>query len=161
MTVAVVGGGVFGCTAASRLSDEGHHVVLFEKNGEILRATSWVNQARLHRGYHYPRSRPTARDCRDSAAQFEQEFPETVVDEATYYCIASEKTKTTPAEFIEHCETLDLAYERTEIDVLNDDKVDLPVRVEENRSISSASRNPVRIDCTKTTWTFASTRLFR
>ena len=58
--VAVVGGGIFGCTTAWKLAKNGYEVDLFEKNDDIITQASSINQYRLHRGYHYPRSKETA-----------------------------------------------------------------------------------------------------
>ena len=53
--VAVIGGGIFGITAAFTLS-QNNEVDLFEKNDDLITQASYVNQYRLHRGSHYPRS---------------------------------------------------------------------------------------------------------
>lgn len=60
----VVGGGFYGCMLAAHLSrSRGRRVLLLEAAGELLGRASFANQARVHNGYHYPRSfrRPTAR----------------------------------------------------------------------------------------------------
>ena len=48
MKVAVIGGGIFGITAAFTLS-QNNEVDLFEKNGDLLLAASGSNQYRVHR----------------------------------------------------------------------------------------------------------------
>ena len=58
--IAVVGGGIFGCTTAWKLAEIGYNVTLYEQNDDIITQASYVNQYRLHRGYHYPRSKETA-----------------------------------------------------------------------------------------------------
>ena len=68
--IAVVGGGIFGTTAALYAARAGHTVHLFEKRPSLLREASGINQYRLHRGYHYPRSTDTAL----SALQAESSF---------------------------------------------------------------------------------------
>lgn len=134
MDIAVIGGGIYGITAGLELSEEGHDVDLFEKEDDIMKAASSINQWRLHRGYHYPRSDETAASCRKNEKVFREYFSEAIItDTEHHYCIASEKTKTTPEEFIEHCERHDLAYERTDLSLVNDDVVDLTVRVNEHR----------------------------
>lgn len=135
MDVAVVGGGIFGVTTALEVarSVPGAAVTLYEREPDLFRAASGVNQWRLHRGYHYPRSESTARTCRDSEPGFRDRYGGAVIaDHSHYYCIASERTKTTPGEFLDHCEALGLAAEETDLDVVRDDAVDLCVAVEEN-----------------------------
>jgi thioredoxin reductase len=48
--IAVVGGGIFGVTAAVRFARAGYCVQLFEKAPTLLSAASAINQFRLHRG---------------------------------------------------------------------------------------------------------------
>ena len=73
--VAIVGGGVFGCTAALDLDAAGAMVDLYEAAPTILDRASRRNLMRLHRGYHYPRSVRTARLARDAAPGFERQYP--------------------------------------------------------------------------------------
>ena len=61
MKIAVVGAGIFGVTAAYTLA-KNHSVDLFEKNNDIMMESSDVNQCRVHRGYHYPRSPDTVKN---------------------------------------------------------------------------------------------------
>lgn len=56
----VIGGGIFGCYAALYLAGQGRRVALLEKESRLFQKASLVNQARLHGGYHYPRSIATA-----------------------------------------------------------------------------------------------------
>lgn len=73
MRVAVIGGGVFGCTAAVELARTGADVTLFERQRDILMGASRANQGRVHRGYHYPRD-PHAAELSARAAEFEARF---------------------------------------------------------------------------------------
>ncbi len=56
----MIGGGIFGCYAALHLARKGGRVALLEKEQRLFQKASLVNQARLHSGYHYPRSIATA-----------------------------------------------------------------------------------------------------
>jgi len=135
MNIAVIGGGIFGVTTAIKLGEsvESAHVTLFEKERDILNAASGINQWRLHRGYHYPRSESTARNCRESAAEFMAEYPGPVItDNEHYYAVAREETKTTPEEYVDHCERVGLEYSEASPGVVRDDGVDLCLRVKEN-----------------------------
>src|SRR6266404_5488815 len=77
--IAVVGGGIFGTTAAIHLARAGHNVELFEQGPTLLGGASHKNQYRLHRGYHYPRSKETAISCRDDVVSFNDEYQKAVV----------------------------------------------------------------------------------
>jgi glycine/D-amino acid oxidase-like deaminating enzyme len=53
----VIGGGFYGCEIALELVRLGFEkVVLVEREPGLLRRASFVNQARIHNGYHYPRA---------------------------------------------------------------------------------------------------------
>ena len=69
----IVGAGLYGLYAAEQCGARGQRVLVLEKDpGPFMRAT-YINQARVHMGYHYPRSYSTAiksagyfeRFCRD------------------------------------------------------------------------------------------------
>ena len=85
MRVAVVGGGLFGATAAIYLARDGHDVHLYERSGGLLSAASSINQLRLHSGYHYPRSPETIRECQDGLASFRAEYGPAVIDAGEQY----------------------------------------------------------------------------
>lgn len=66
----IVGGGLFGIYAALYLARYGLRICLVEKEPELLKKASIVNQARLHSGYHYPRSVATALMSDDNKERF-------------------------------------------------------------------------------------------
>lgn len=110
--VAIVGGGFFGCLAALRLSQAGFHVTVFEKQTGLMLGASYINQNRLHMGYHYPRSDETARDSCLHQVDFQSLFPEAVVDDFEhYYCVAREGSYVSGQEFVDFCERLQLPYQ--------------------------------------------------
>lgn len=133
MKIAVIGGGIFGSTTAYILASRGAEVDLFERNDDLLKEASGINQYRLHRGYHYPRSVSTAISSRDAEESFVAEYGDAVLDtDPHYYCIAQEKSKVTGEEFIEFCKTCALEYEHVDLDVVNKDMVDVSVKVRES-----------------------------
>jgi len=107
--VAVVGGGVFGCTIAVDLTRAGAKVDLYEARASLLDGATARCQARIHRGYHYPRSDATAAAARDASAEFEARFPEAVLRGRRYYAIAP-GSKTTPGQYLAFCDRLGLPY---------------------------------------------------
>lgn len=108
--VAVVGGGAFGCMTAIDLAQAGATVTLFESRSDILEGTTSRSMARLHSGYHYPRSDSTAEATRNAAMVFKNRYPTTVVSYNHYYVIAPE-SKVSPNNYIDFCNRLQLPYE--------------------------------------------------
>ena len=79
MNIAIIGGGWVGCHLAIFLNNQGHNVVIFEKNDDIMKNVSGTFGIRLHAGPHYPRSSATRADIRKSFVQFVSEYPDLVV----------------------------------------------------------------------------------
>ncbi|MFZ3019972.1 MAG: FAD-dependent oxidoreductase [Minisyncoccia bacterium] len=133
MKIAVVGAGIFGVTTAIKLAKEGFNVELFDKNSDILAAASGINQYRLHRGYHYPRSKSTALSSKYSENSFRTEYGDAILDENEhYYVIAKVKSKVSGEEFINFCRDCGLEYEETNIDHVHSHMVDKVIRGNES-----------------------------
>ncbi|MFC1721248.1 FAD-dependent oxidoreductase [Patescibacteria group bacterium] len=131
--IAVVGGGIFGVTAAIKLAEEGYVVDLFERNDDILKAASGINQFRSHRGYHYPRSGDTIKSCIHAAPRFEEEYKDAIIKSFNhYYCIAKEKSFTTKEDFLSVCKEYDLDATECKLDAVNYNTVDLCINADEN-----------------------------
>jgi glycine/D-amino acid oxidase-like deaminating enzyme len=77
----VIGGGFFGCILASELARAGRRTLLCERDSDFLQHASYANQARVHNGYHYPRSVLTALRSRINFPKFSQEFSECIVSD--------------------------------------------------------------------------------
>ncbi len=92
---------------AEHLSKCGHDVRLIEKEDRFMSRASYANQARVHNGYHYPRSVLTALRSRISFPRFVNEFRQCVVSEfAKYYLIGRPLGKVTARQFQKFCERI-------------------------------------------------------
>lgn len=111
--VIVIGGGIFGCYAALYLAGQGRHVALLEKEDRLFQKASLVNQARLHGGYHYPRSVATAVMSDEHKDRFTAEH-RAFVNFAfeKYYAIDRFGSFTDPLQFERFCRHLNLRCER-------------------------------------------------
>lgn len=110
MRIAVVGGGIFGCTIAVDLARAGAQVDLYEARSDILQGATARCQARLHRGYHYPRSDSTATAARDASGVFEARYPEAVTKAPYHYYAIAPGSLTSPDEYLAFCDRLALPY---------------------------------------------------
>lgn len=100
----VIGGGFFGATLARNLGRAGRRVLLVERAAGLLTRASYTNQARVHLGYHYPRSFVTASRSLRNAPRFCQEFGDCVVDSFRhYYAIGRTVSKVTAHQFEVFC----------------------------------------------------------
>ncbi len=109
----IIGGGIFGVYAALYLARHGQRVCLVEKEKALLRKASIVNQARLHSGYHYPRSVATARMSDDNKARFTSEHRDFInSDFEKYYAIDRYGSFTDALQFERFCNFINIPCER-------------------------------------------------
>lgn len=74
MRIRVLGGGWYGCCIAEGLMRRGHEVELHEIAGRLFNGASGANPARLHLGFHYPRSRLTRAMCQEHYESFMEHY---------------------------------------------------------------------------------------
>lgn len=96
----IIGGGFFGCSLATYLRRKLDRVLVLEMNQDFLQRASYVNQARIHNGYHYPRHFLTAVRSHVNFPRFVSEYEECVCKSfKKYYAIGSHFSKTTARQF--------------------------------------------------------------
>ncbi len=132
MKVAIIGAGLFGITAALELDAHGHQVTVFERLPDMLQAASGINQYRLHRGYHYPRSPQTIAACIAAEESFTKMYGGALLtDNQHYYAIAKEGSRTSAQDFSELCSKYNLAHVSDIPPYINADRVEDVFRVPE------------------------------
>lgn len=103
----IVGGGFFGCRIAQHLRGFLRDVVIVEQEADLLQRASYNNQARVHQGYHYPRSVLTAIRSRMNFGRFVAEYPECVDSSFTkYYAVGRQFSHVTAGQFRSFCERI-------------------------------------------------------
>jgi hypothetical protein len=111
MKIAVVGAGFFGVTIALKLAEKNYRVTLFDFKDDILTSASRTNQLRLHRGYHYPRSKDTVRSLLDSLPKFLEYYGNAAIkDYDHYYSIAKEGSKVDKDYYLDFLDYFGLEY---------------------------------------------------
>ena len=111
--VLVVGGGIFGTTASIALATSGFNVTLHEELDHLIMAASDINQYRLHRGYHYPRSKQTAQECLDGLKSFKRKYGDSVVNGDGvnhFYAISSRDSLVSSEDYIKFVKEMGLDY---------------------------------------------------
>lgn len=138
----VVGAGIFGSTAAVSLANNGYNVEIQEKERDIMKCASSINQYRLHKGYHYPRSSDTAVECTKGLKTFKRKYKQSVLNGNIehYYCIASKDSLVSSDEYLKFLDKHDLDYE-----IVNTIKnTDLTIKVSEELFDSQVLKSLVR-----------------
>ena len=100
----VIGAGFYGSTIAASLAAANQRVVLLEASDALLGRASFANQARVHAGYHYPRSMLTALRSSINFARFVAEYPECIDQSFTKLYAIARGSKVTAGQFRKLCE---------------------------------------------------------
>ncbi|HRI59660.1 MAG TPA: FAD-dependent oxidoreductase, partial [Saprospiraceae bacterium] len=129
----IIGGGIFGCYAALYLAGKGARVALLEKEARLFQKASLVNQARLHGGYHYPRSVATAAMSDEHKDRFTAEHRRFVnFTFEKFYAIDRFGSFTDPLQFERFCQYLGIRCERVlEHNLFNFNRLEALYRTEE------------------------------
>ena len=130
--IVVVGAGIYGVTIAARLSPK-YDVDLVEELPDILLAASGVNQFRLHRGYHYPRSAKTIASSLESEKLFRNEYEGAILKNIKhFYCIAKEGSFISAEKYLQVCDENNLEYKVVKPPkYLNASQIDVCIQVQE------------------------------
>jgi glycine/D-amino acid oxidase-like deaminating enzyme len=94
--LAVVGAGFYGLSTALSALESNWDVSIFESRSGSMKAASEFNQARVHGGYHYPRSLITAMRSRNLYRTFINDYSSAVTENslATYLIAKNSKVST-------------------------------------------------------------------
>jgi hypothetical protein len=85
----------------------GQRVAVVEREADLLQRASYNNQARVHNGYHYPRSLLTGLRSRINFPRFVEDYRYCIDDRfEKYYAIARVASKVTAAQFRIFCERI-------------------------------------------------------
>jgi glycine/D-amino acid oxidase-like deaminating enzyme len=102
----IIGGGFYGAAIAVYLAKERglKRILLVEREPALLMRASYNNQARVHNGYHYPRSFTTAYRSRVNLPKFVRDWPLAVKKDFTkLYAISRRNSKVTAKQFERFC----------------------------------------------------------
>lgn len=102
----IIGGGFYGVAIAAYLARQRglKRILLVEREASLLSRASYNNQARVHNGYHYPRSYTTAYRSRVNLPRFVRDWPTAIKQDFTkLYAIARRNSKVTARQFERFC----------------------------------------------------------
>jgi hypothetical protein len=118
----IIGGGFYGVIIALYLKRVIgiKNVRIYERENKLLARASFVNQARVHSGYHYPRSFTTAYRSRVNFRRFVTDWSSCVKDNfSSYYALARRNSKVTSHQFTRFCAQVGAPLTRAEPHIVN------------------------------------------
>ncbi|WP_300369694.1 NAD(P)-binding protein [Brachyspira sp.] len=124
----IIGAGIYGIYLADIISSKYKNVkiLIIEKDREAFLRASYVNQARLHNGYHYPRSLHTAIKCSHYFDKFAMDYEFSIIKNFTkIYAVSSKFGMSTPDNFEYFCDNANIPYKKiNELQFFNVNLVD-------------------------------------
>ena len=157
MRIAVIGAGLYGRYIADMCTKLGHSVTMFALEDCIdfdqssRNCASLINQARVHNGYHYPRSLATAKQSSRNYARFKEEFKEALIDFDQIYSIPKRGSATSSKQFEDFCKRANLYLSETNVDYVNYDTIDKTYDADESaidtRKMMSIAREKYSSNC--------------
>lgn len=101
----IFGAGIYGLYSAKLLGERGFRVAVVDRDKGPFQRASYINQARVHHGYHYPRSISTARKTAGYYQRFNNDFS-FAINRAfkKVYAISTVNSLTNSAQFKKFCD---------------------------------------------------------
>ena len=94
----IIGAGIYGLYAALYCAKKREKVTVLEYDEEAISRATYINQARVHNGYHYPRSYSTAIKSAKYFDRFNKDFDFSVNDDFLKIYATSKEYSWTSAE---------------------------------------------------------------
>ena len=114
----IIGAGIYGLYAALRSCQQRQQVLVLECEDDAFKRATYINQARVHQGYHYPRSLSTALKSAGYFERFNRNFGFCINrDFDQIYAASSQFSWTDGNQFKEFCRAAGIPCEE-----LNPDK---------------------------------------
>ena len=122
----IIGGGIFGLHTAKYLSKKNKKICIIEKEDTLMQKASIVNQARIHSGYHYPRSIATALISNEYRERFINDHKMFINKKyKKYYAIDKFSSLTSSLQFEKFCKFLNIkCKEAKNLDYVNYARLD-------------------------------------
>ena len=108
----IFGAGIYGLYAALRCSEMHEKVIVLEYDEEIFSRATYVNQSRIHNGYHYPRSISTAKKASEYFDRFAEQFEFCIHKEfQQLYAISKKFSWVNRQQFFDFCKVTNIYCE--------------------------------------------------
>lgn len=112
----IIGAGFYGLYAALFCAKRGQSVSVLECDPAPFMRATYINQARVHQGYHYPRSISTAMKSKGYFERFIKDYSFCIGRGfQQVYAISSRYSWTDPGQFRRFCRAVDIPCEELHV----------------------------------------------
>ena len=111
----IIGGGLYGLYSALYCGKKGQNVCVLEYDNSPFKRATYINQARVHNGYHYPRSFSTAIKSAHYFSRFNEDFGFSILTKFEQIYATSAKFSWTNAdEFVKFCKAANIRCDKVD-----------------------------------------------
>lgn len=108
----IIGAGMYGLYSALFCAKRGQSVLVLECDSSSFSRATYINQARVHQGYHYPRSLSTAMKSAEYFDRFNKDYDFCINREFDkVYATSKQYSWTDREQFMEFCKSADIPCE--------------------------------------------------
>ena len=108
----IIGSGLYGLYSAVHCGQRGERILVLESDSTSFRRASYINQARVHQGYHYPRSVFTAMKSAGYFERFNKDFDFCINREfKKVYATSSQYSWSNGEQFKKFCKVAEIPCE--------------------------------------------------
>lgn len=108
----ILGAGIYGLYAATILAKKNLKIAIVEVDKEPFQRASYINQARIHNGYHYPRSLSTAITSAKYFNRFNDDFSFAINKEfKKVYAVSSSFSLVSTDQFKKFCQNANITFD--------------------------------------------------
>ena len=113
----IIGAGIYGLYSALFCAKNGENILVLEKDPEAFKRATYINQARVHMGYHYPRSYSTAIKSAGYFERFNKDFDFSILSEFDQvYATSTNFSWTDAKQFKKFCENANIMCDEISVD---------------------------------------------
>ena len=114
----IIGAGLYGLYSALYCARKGQKVTVLEMDEEPFSRATYINQARVHMGYHYPRSLATAMKSAGYFKRFVEDYSFCILfDFQQIYATSQHFSWTDAKEFRKFCQDAGIPCEPLSVDI--------------------------------------------
>lgn len=112
----IIGAGLYGLYSALKCGQAGQNVIVLEYDKKPFMRATYINQARVHQGYHYPRSFSTAIKSANYFERFVNDYSDCILfDFDKIYATSTDFSWTNAEQFKKFCDAADIKCEEVPV----------------------------------------------